>query len=77
MLKQDPDCAIAHWGVALSQWGNPFAGLRAAKIIERGAGDRWSKARATGSPTPRERALIDAVAILYSGADAGDAAPAH
>src|SRR5262245_7530298 len=25
----DPSCAMAHWGISLSQWGNPFAGLRA------------------------------------------------
>ena len=35
------------------------------------------KAKGVGSPTPRERALIDALAILYSSADAGDAARAH
>src|SRR6185437_14102044 len=28
-LKADPSCAMAYWGVALSQWSNPFAdGLR-------------------------------------------------
>ena len=30
-----------------------------------------TKARTTGSPTPRERALIDAVAILFSSTDPG------
>ena len=27
VLEKDPSCAIAHWGIALSRWGNPFAGL--------------------------------------------------
>ena len=26
VLAKDPSCAIAHWGIALSYWGNPFAG---------------------------------------------------
>jgi tetratricopeptide (TPR) repeat protein len=64
----DPDCAIAHWGIALSQWGNPFAGLKTAQVVERGAAT-IARARATGTPTPRERGLIDAVAILYSSTD--------
>ena len=24
-LKTDSSCAMAHWGIALSRWGNPFA----------------------------------------------------
>ncbi|HXG89716.1 MAG TPA: hypothetical protein VNJ02_15410 [Vicinamibacterales bacterium] len=69
ILHKDPACAMAHWGVAMSQWGNPFGGLRSAQAIDR---DKATvhKALATGSPTPRERALIDAVAILYSSSDA-------
>ena len=48
---KDPSCAIAHWGVALSRWGNPFAGLRAPQQIELGRA-AIQKAQATGSPTP-------------------------
>lgn len=69
ILQRDPSCAMGHWGVAMSQWGNPFGGLRSAQAIERGRAI-VQKAQSTGSPTPRERALIDAVAILYSNADA-------
>jgi len=25
ILASDPSCAIAYWGIALSDWGNPFA----------------------------------------------------
>ena len=25
ILARDPNCAMAHWGIALSNWGNPFA----------------------------------------------------
>jgi len=35
VLKADPSCGIAAWGIAMSVWGNPFAGLRAARYIRR------------------------------------------
>ena len=70
VLKKDPACAMAHWGIALSGWGNPFAGIKNAKTVEltRVAIER---AKATGSPTPRERAFIDAVAQLTTDATPG------
>ena len=27
-LARDPACAMAHWGIALSHWGNPFGGIK-------------------------------------------------
>ena len=36
VLEKDPSCAIAHWGIALSRWGNPFAGLRSPQQIALG-----------------------------------------
>lgn len=68
VAQRDPSCAMTHWGVAMSQWGNPYAGLKSAQIVERGK-ITVAKAKATGSPTPRERALIEAVGILYSSPD--------
>jgi tetratricopeptide (TPR) repeat protein len=64
VLAKDSSCAIAHWGIALSYWGNPFATSRSADVLERGR-VAAEKGRSTGSPTPRERAYIDAVAALY------------
>jgi hypothetical protein len=69
VAAKDPSCAMAHWGVALSRWGNPFAGLRSPQQIELGRA-AVQKAQATGSPTPRERAFIAAAAELYSSGDA-------
>jgi len=68
VLRADPDCAIAYWGIALTHWGNPFAGLRLKQTIAIGK-STIDKARSTGTPTPRERAYIDAVAILFSDDD--------
>jgi len=69
VAAKDPSCAMAHWGVALSRWGNPFAGLRSAQQIELGRA-AIQKAQATGSPTPRERAYIAAAAALFTSAEA-------
>jgi hypothetical protein len=69
ILAKDPRCAMAHWGIALSHWGNPFAGLRTAQQIALGR-DAIQKAQRTGSPTPREQAYINAVAELFSDGNA-------
>jgi len=68
IAKKDPACAMAHWGVALTYWGNPFAGQRAAQTIANGKA-AIEKAQSAGPPTPREKGFIDAVAGLFSSAD--------
>ena len=68
VLKDDPNCAIAHWGIALTHWGNPFAGLRQPQTIAAGKA-AIDKGLATGNPTPREKAYLEAVAILFSSSD--------
>ena len=68
VLKTDPNCAIAYWGIALTHWGNPFAGQRAAQTIATGKG-QIDKGMSTGTPTPREKGYIEAVAGLFSSAD--------
>ena len=67
VLAADPSCAVAHWGIALCHWGNPFAGLKAGPLLERGR-DAAQKGLATGAPTPRERAFVAAVSELYKDA---------
>ena len=70
VLKADPACAIAHWGIALSHWGNPFGGLKTPPQVERGRA-AIDAAQQTGSPTPRERAYIGAAAALFTSAEPG------
>ena len=65
IAKDDPHCAMAHWGVAMSLWhqlwNNPDA-----KVIARGA-DEVHQAKTTGGPaTPREKGYIAAVAAFYN-----------
>jgi tetratricopeptide (TPR) repeat protein len=64
VLAQDSSCAIAHWGIALGYWGNPFAGARSQSALQAGLA-AVEKARATGARTARERGYIEAVAALF------------
>ncbi|MGH7527464.1 MAG: hypothetical protein ACREMX_12270 [Gemmatimonadales bacterium] len=68
VLAADSSCAMAHWGLALNAWGNPFAGGPIGPALAKGA---LAAARASALParTPRERGFIAAVAALYRGAD--------
>jgi hypothetical protein len=70
ILKRDPSCAIAHWGIALATWGNPFAGIKNPKTVEQ-TRLAIERAASAGSPTPRERALIEAVRQLATDATPG------
>jgi hypothetical protein len=64
VLRRDPACSIAHWGVALASWSNPFAGFRSTAQLAQGLqAVAAGQARAPGSV--RERAYIAAVAHLY------------
>jgi len=67
VLAADASCAVAYWGIALCQWGNPFAGVKAGPLLERGR-EAAQKGLATGTPTPREKAYLSAVNELYASA---------
>src|SRR5688500_19480356 len=54
VLERDASCAIAYRGIALCQWGNPFAGVKAGPLRDRGR-DAVETGLATGKPTLRER----------------------
>src|SRR5256885_6836294 len=71
VLDSDPSCGIAQWGIAMATWGNPFAGLRAPKVLQDGL-VAAEKAQSIGAKTDRERAYIAAVALLYKDAAALD-----
>ncbi len=64
VLEKDPACAMAHWGIAMSWWGNPFAGFRSPAALAAGRA-AVEKALAAGPKTPRERDYVGAVAELY------------
>jgi tetratricopeptide (TPR) repeat protein len=64
VLAKDASCAIAHWGVALTHWGNPFAGLKPAKAVAAGHA-AIQKGLATGQPSARERDYLAAAGELF------------
>ncbi len=68
VLNADPNCAMAHWGVAMNAWGNPFAGGPTGAAVTRGA-EAAGKASSLSAKSPRERGFIAAVAALYRDAD--------
>ena len=66
VLAADPSCAIAWWGIALSNWGNPFAAaLKSPAMLDAGL-KAIEQGRAVQPKTERERAYIEAVSHLYS-----------
>jgi hypothetical protein len=69
VAAKDPKCGIAQWGIALSHWGNPFAGLRAPQQITQGRA-AIEKAQQVGASTARERAYIAAAAELFTDGEA-------
>ncbi len=64
VLKGDPRCAIAHWGIAMSWWGNPFGGFRTPQALAAGLAASDAGA-ATGAGTDREKAYLAAVDTLF------------
>jgi hypothetical protein len=66
-LTNDSTCGIAHWGIALSQWSNPFAaGLKDKSQLQAGRASVQQGVN-TGAKTERERDYIAAVGALYTG----------
>ena len=65
-LKEDPACAMAHWGIAIARWTNPFVvSIRPPAQVQAGF-EAITKARAAAPKTERERAYIEAAAKLYT-----------
>ena len=64
VLEADSTCAMAHWGLALNAWGNPFTGGPIGDNLMTGATEA-ERAAALGAPTIRERGFIAAVQALY------------
>jgi tetratricopeptide (TPR) repeat protein len=64
IAEKEPACAMAHWGIALSQRPNPLVGPFPGDVLKRGW-DAIEKARAAPQKTERESAWIEALAAFY------------
>src|SRR5690242_16101604 len=67
IAQDDPRCAMAHWGIAMSSWhqlwDHPGKSTLDAGLAE------VKKARALHPRTPRERDYIDAIGAFFANPD--------
>src|SRR3954452_22706777 len=66
IAKNDPACAMAHWGVAMSLW-HQLWNEPDAKVIARGNGEINIATKLQKNASPREKAYIAAAKAFYSG----------
>jgi tetratricopeptide (TPR) repeat protein len=64
IAKDDPHCAMAHWGVAMSLW-HQLWNRPDAKVIKRGWGEVRLAEKNGNKATDRERAYIAAMRAFY------------
>src|SRR5436190_1863559 len=64
IAERDPACAMAYWGIAISQRPNPLTAPFPTELLKQGW-DAIQKARTVGSPTPLEREWIEALVPFF------------
>jgi tetratricopeptide (TPR) repeat protein len=64
LATREPDCAMAHWGVAMTLFQPLWPTRPTPADLARG-GDEMTAARAAPPPTEREQAFIDAAAAFF------------
>ena len=64
IAEKEPSCAMAYWGIAISQRPNPLVGPFPGDVLKRGW-EAIEKARAASQKTEREIAWIEALAAFY------------
>lgn len=66
VLATDSTCAMAHWGIALSQWTNPMAAApRSPAQLLQGRASAAAATRLAARASEREQAYARAVSQLY------------
>ena len=66
VLAADSTCAMAHWGIAISRWGNPMAaGNRAPELLRQAKVASDAAMRHGARASERERGYIRAVSVLF------------
>ncbi|MFZ1139221.1 MAG: hypothetical protein WAN76_08590 [Candidatus Sulfotelmatobacter sp.] len=65
IAKNEPNCAMAHWGVAMSLW-HQLWNEPDAKVIARGLDEVNAAKKLAQKASPRENAYIAAIAAFYS-----------
>ena len=67
IVRDDPKCAMAHWGVAISYYHQLWEPPITSEDSHRGQLE-ITKAEALGGASPREQGFIDALALFYKDA---------
>ena len=71
IAKDDPHCAMAHWGVAMSLW-HQLWNEPDEKVIQRGLEEVKTAEKLTQNATPREKAYVAANRAFYSDSSKSD-----
>jgi hypothetical protein len=69
VLRQDPGCAIAYWGIAMSVQQNPLTGQEPNANATKDALAGLDRAKTIGAKTQRERDYLAAIDLIYRDAD--------
>src|SRR5450631_4386670 len=64
VLKADPECGIAYWGIALSLLWNPHVAAPAKNLVEGAAA--IAKGKSVGAKSQRELDYLDTLAVMYA-----------
>jgi tetratricopeptide (TPR) repeat protein len=70
VLKADPQCGIAYWGIALSMLWNPHVPTPAKNLAD--GSIMLAKGRSVGAATQRERDYLEALGVMYADSDKVD-----
>jgi hypothetical protein len=66
VLAEDATCSVAYWGIALSDWSNPFApGMKDKSQLQAGR-ENAERGQSLDAKTDRERAYLAVVNKLYN-----------
>jgi hypothetical protein len=71
IAQAEPSCAMAYWGVAISQRPNPLVPPFSHEALQAGW-DAIEKARSARAPTQRERDWIEALSVFFEHYDTLD-----
>jgi hypothetical protein len=74
VARQDPGCAVAHWGIAMSYYHQLWAPPLPGDAIQKGRA-ALEQAQKIGTGNAREKELIAALSFIFI--QDGDAYPAH
>jgi hypothetical protein len=71
LAQQEPSCAMAYWGIAISQRPNPLVAPFPAELMDK-AWQAIEAGRAAAAKTQREKDWIEALAVFFKDYDKVD-----